>query len=133
MPVSGSELFAGSYTSRVRRGVAAKPLPKRLPRRRIDFPARSAALAAMRASLAVSEEEPTTAELANRLAWPRDVLAGHAAVLAERGLSIAYVYAAAASASVERAIAAIAAADGQEGWPTGGMEDFSTSGLAEWL
>jgi hypothetical protein len=108
---------------------------KKQPRARlvIDFASRSAALSAMRGSKAVEASTVEDHALAGRLVWPRDVLAAHAALLAERGMPIAHVYAAAAAASVDRAIQAIDAAERQEGWQSDRVEDFRAGSLAEWL
>ncbi len=106
---------------------------QRRPRLVIDFASRSAALSAIQGAKAIDEPLVGDDVLAKRLAWPRDVLIEQAAILAERGIPIAYVYAAAAATSVDNAIRAIAAAERQEGWPVGSIEDFRAGTLAEWL
>lgn len=99
----------------------------------IDFAARTAVLKGMRGCKVGVEPAISNQALAERLAWPRDMLVAHAAVLAERGMPIAHIYAAAAAASVQRSILAIAGAEQQEGWPAGGLDDFQARNLADWL
>ncbi|WP_380784900.1 hypothetical protein [Sphingomonas sp. R86521] len=99
----------------------------------IDFASRSAALSAMQGRSVVHDRPVGNNVMAARLAWPRDVLMEHAVVLAERGMPIAHVYAAAAATSVDRAIRAIAAAERQEGWPVESIDEFRAGRLAEWL
>lgn len=107
--------------------------------RRIDFSARGAMLAELQGREKLGGSTESDAEtasneaLAARLAWPRDMLVAHAAILAERGMPTAHVYAAAAAASIERSILAIAVAEELKGWPAGGMDNFRAGSLADWL
>lgn len=121
-------------------GKSAKGQSSWRSRRKIDFSGRATVLAKLQrdkhpAKMVMDDVEASISndELAARLAWPRDVLLAHAAILADRGMPIAHIYAAAAAVSVERSILSIAAAEQQEGWPAGGMEDFHSGSLAEWL